>query len=321
MRMNINEIVDSAPNRPIIQNTLMKTDVKLTYYRNPVISVSGGSDSDIMIDIVERVRGDRKVIYVWFDTGIEYDATERHLDDLEKRYDIEIRREKAVVPVPVGCKRYGLPFISKRVSMYIDRLQGHGFDWVDEPFDVLYKKYPKCKSALKWWCNAWDDKDGKPSHFNIKNHKYLKEFMIENLPKTRFSKKCCDGAKEKTGDMIDKLYDAGIKLQGLRQAEGGQRATGIESCFSAPTDKKIAQYRPLYFWTDDDKAIYKQWAKLVNSDCYEVWGMTRTGCAGCPLGSRFEEELKLIHQYEPKLETAVNNIFGKSYEYTRQYRE
>ena len=49
--------------------------------------------------------------------------------------------------------------------------------------------------------------------------------------------------------------------------------------------------------------------------------MIRTGCAGCPFGSRFEEELEIIKKYEPKLYKAVNKIFAKSYEYTRRYRE
>lgn len=49
--------------------------------------------------------------------------------------------------------------------------------------------------------------------------------------------------------------------------------------------------------------------------------MTRTGCAGCPFGSKFEEELEIIEKYEPKLHKAINNIFKDSYEYTRQYRE
>ncbi len=47
--------------------------------------------------------------------------------------------------------------------------------------------------------------------------------------------------------------------------------------------------------------------------------MTRTGCSGCPYGRNFEEELKLIQKYEPKLYKGVNNIFKDSYEYTREY--
>lgn len=46
-----------------------------------------------------------------------------------------------------------------------------------------------------------------------------------------------------------------------------------------------------------------------------------TGCCGCPYGKNFEKELKIIQQYEPNLYSAVNNIFGQSYEYTRKFLE
>lgn len=37
--------------------------------------------------------------------------------------------------------------------------------------------------------------------------------------------------------------------------------------------------------------------------------------------SQFDDALALIHQFEPRLEVAVTNIFGKSYDYTHKYRE
>lgn len=37
--------------------------------------------------------------------------------------------------------------------------------------------------------------------------------------------------------------------------------------------------------------------------------------------SPFEEELKILHKYEPKLASAVEHIFAPSYEYTRAYRK
>ena len=60
---------------------------------------------------------------------------------------------------------------------------------------------------------------------------------------------------------------------------------------------------------------------VKNSDCYCVYGLKRTGCAGCPFGQNFEEELRIMKEYEPKLFIAANNIFGASYQYTRMYKE
>ena len=269
-----------------------------------------------MVDLIERV-SPHTVTYVFFDTGIETQATKRHLDYLENKYGIIIERRHAVIPVPLGCKKYGQPFFSKLVSEYIGRLQAHGFEWEDRPFEELYAKYPKCKVALRWWCNQW----GEGSRFNISRNKLLKEFIIENPPWFPISKECCTGAKKKTAYLCDTEFDADMKITGERRSEGGARATANISCFTPPKKSHIAAYRPLFFIDDADKAIYENHYCILHSDCYRVWGMKRTGCAGCPFGSNFETELKLIKHYEPKLYGAVSNIFKDSYEYTRKYRE
>lgn len=318
--MDIDSIINASPNNHLIQNTLMKMDLKLWHFKNPVCSISGGSDSDTMMDIIERVRGDRPVTYVFFDTKVEYEATKRHLNDLEKKYGVEIIRRDAVVTVPLGCKKCGVPFLSKSVSKNIARLQKCGFQWEDEPYDVLINRYPNCASGLKFWCNAWTLDNEKASKYNIRNQLFLKEFMTANPPAFPISDKCCQGAKKDTGALIDTEFQAGLKILGLRKAEGGVRATSITSCFSLDNNG-FGNYRPLWFWSDADKAEYKEYYGVTYSDCYEVWGFKRTGCAGCPFNSRFEDELKVMEQYEPKMYTAANNIFGQSYEYTRAYRK
>lgn len=99
------------------------------------------------------------------------------------------------------------------------------------------------------------------------------------------------------------------------------RAMAYSTCFSEATDKKIAQFRPLFFLTDSDKQQYKDFCGVIYSDCYEVYGFNRTGCCCCPFGSGFERELEVVKKYEPKLYAAVCKIFGPSYEYTRKYRK
>ena len=167
-------------------------------YKKIVCAVSGGSDSDVMLDIVWRCDKDNKVDYVWFNTGLEYQATKDHLKFLENKYKIEIKDYKAIKPIPTSCKQYGQPFISKQpVSEYMSRLQKHNFKWEDKPFDELYKEYPNCKAALQWWCNL-----NKSDSFNIRRNKFLKEFIVQNPPKSKFSNVCCKYAKK---DLIHKL--------------------------------------------------------------------------------------------------------------------
>ena len=87
----------------------------------PLCSISGGSDSDIVLDIIHNVDEEKNVRYFWIDTGLEYTATKEHLDYLENKYGIEIERVKACKPIPTCCKEYGQPFLSKYVTDFSGR--------------------------------------------------------------------------------------------------------------------------------------------------------------------------------------------------------
>ena len=312
------EVLDMSPTF-FVQDAFVKggTLIGSGVYRNIVVSVSGGSDSDVMMDFVERIPHDPgSVYYVFFNTGMEFQATKDHLDFLEKKYGVTIHREKAVVPVPLGVRKYGQPFLAKQVSEYIERLQRNGFKWEDRPFDELYAEYPKCKAALRWWCNNW----GEGSRFNISHWSCLKEFMVENPPTFKISPKCCDGAKKKTAKQFQKNYDADLSVQGVRKSEGGARSTAIKSCFSQNSACGDI-YRQIFWFKKEDKEAYCTTFGVTHSRCYTQYGLPRTGCACCPFGSNFENELKAAEQYEPKLHKAALKVFGDSYEYTRAYLE
>lgn len=313
----IQDILDKCPKNKIIMDNLLIAFSKINsyLYEKIVCSISGGGDSDVMLDIVFNCDKDNKVDYVWFDTGLEYQATKDHLKYLEDKYGIEIKRFRAIKPIPLTCREYGQPFISKRVSDMIYRLQKYDFKWEDESFDELYKRYPKCKAALRWWCNEW----GENSQFNISRNKYLKEFMVSNPPTFKISDKCCKYAKK---DVIHKCIAEGkydLNIYGVRKAEGGARATAYGNCFTENIGE-CDEYRPLFWYANQDKKDYEDAYGIVHSKCYSEYGLKRTGCAGCPFGKDFEMELETIQKHEPKLYKAVNNIFGDSYSYTRQYR-
>ena len=50
-----------------------------------------------------------------------------------------------------------------------------------------------------------------------------------------------------------------------------------------------------------------------------MYGLTRTGCCGCPISYKAVEDLEKIRPYEPNVVKAAWNIFGKSYEYRAKY--
>lgn len=76
---------------------------------------------------------------------------------------------------------------------------------------------------------------------------------------------------------------------------------------------------PLFWWSDSVKATFKAAEGIRYSDCYEVWGMRRTGCVGCPFGSDTAQELRLMMEYEPNLYKACMNVFGIAYELTDRF--
>ena len=47
----------------------------LSRFHTPLCSISGGSDSDIVLDVIHNVDEKKKVRYFWIDTGLEYCAT------------------------------------------------------------------------------------------------------------------------------------------------------------------------------------------------------------------------------------------------------
>ncbi len=310
------EFVASIPDA-MVQDAIFKADMHVERAEKIAVSISGGADSDMMLDLLYRVDDEKKSTYIWFDTGLEYEATKRHLKDLEEKYGIEIVRLKAKKPIPLTVRQYGVPFLSKRVSDQISRLQRHNFKWEDGTLEELLKKYPKCKAALRWWCNDW----GEGSKFNIAYNTWLKEFMMQNPPTFKISEKCCHFAKKSVSNDYIANGDFDLSCIGVRKAEGGARSTAYKSCFTPQSGGKVAQYRPLFWFDNASKECYKKCQNIKHSDCYEVWGMDRTGCAACPFGKNFEFELECIQKYEPKFYVAVNNIFGASYEYTRKYRE
>lgn len=352
----INEILGDCEN-PVIRESFRKAnkiinDVK---YKKILCSVSGGADSDVMLDICYKVDVDKKVEYVFFDTGLEYQATRDHLRALEYKYDIKIHREKPIKPIPYVAKHIGQPFVSKLVSEYMMRLQKFGFKFENLPFEVLVKKYcvkanedkadslnkkredtgknvisgwyhlgdnwyRGCVSALKWWCNYKADDNTATSKFNISRNTWLKEFLIDNPPWFNISNRCCSYAKKDVAKNYYKKHGIDLGIIGIRKAEGGARSTIYKTCYSV-NNSGVDFYRPLFWYSNTDRKEYERRFVIKHSKCYTDYGLTRTGCVGCPYNTKLMKEVGIIKANEPNLYKATCNVFKDTYAYTEQYRE
>lgn len=307
----------------------------LKQHPNAICSYSGGADSDILIDVIERAREIFRlppVKYVFFNTGLEMKATKDHVKATAEKYGVEIETVRPKVNIVMASRKYGIPFVSKIMSAGLSEWQKKKVPLsVAQEYDraedkqakrlELKERYPKCESVLNFLCCCNSKGEPRPNiQLVINSSKYMRDFIGEYPPDFKISAECCTYCKKNVAHQIQKGYD--MVITGERRDEGGLRSVprkdNTSMCF---TETASGQYRlrPLYYVSDADKAWYKEYYGLRYSDAYEVYGLTRTGCCGCPISYKAIADLELIRPYEPNLVKAAWNVFGKSYTYRQKY--
>ena len=310
---------------------------RLIEHPKAICSYSGGADSDIMIDLIEKTRaifGLPPVKYVFFNTGLEMKATKDHVKATAEKYGVEIEECRPKISIVQAARTYGIPFVSKIMSAGLSEWQKKGIplsiaDEYEQAEDKaakrreLKERYPKCESVINFLCCCNSAGEPRPNiQLVINSSKYMRDFIGEYPPDFTISAKCCDYCKKQAAHLVQKDYD--MIITGERRAEGGMRSVprkdNTSLCF---TETSGGQYRlrPLYYVTDIDKAWYKDYYGIRYADAYEVYGLTRTGCCGCPISHKAVEDLEKIRPYEPNVVKAAWNIFGKSYGYRLKYNE
>lgn len=310
---------------------------RLVQHPNAICSYSGGSDSDIMLHLIESTRALFQlppVHYCFFNTGLEMEAIKRHKGDMEKKYGVSIPEYRPKKNIVLATREYGLPFISKIISAGLEGVQNKHIPLTiaDEYINAgdkaakreeLRQRYPRCESQINFLCGCNSKGEPRPEiQLVIGSSKYLLDFIKENPIPFRVSNRCCDCCKKQLAHSVQKGYD--MIITGERRAEGGMRSVPKKDCTSMCfTETSSGQYRlrPLYYVTDADKAWYKEYYGIRYSDAYEVYGLTRTGCCGCAISASAAADLEKIRPFEPNLVKAAWHVFGASYEYRRQYDE
>jgi len=321
-----------------IQSIIAK---RLYQYPNAICSYSGGSDSDIMLHLIEQVRELFElppVHYCFFNTGLEMKATKQHVKDVEKLYGVTITEYRPKKNIVLATREYGLPFVSKIMSAGLEGVQKKNIplsiaDEYAEAEDKIAKRaelkarYPGCEATINFLCGCNSKGEPRPDiQLVINSSKYMLDFIKENPIPFKVSNKCCDYCKKQVAHSVQKNYD--MVITGERRDEGGMRSVPKKEsdnpndtmCFS---ETASGQYRlkPLYYVSNADKQWYKERYNIRYSDAYEVYGLTRTGCCGCSISSKAVEDLEKIRPYEPNLVKAAWNVFGESYIYRQKYSE
>lgn len=325
---------EPAPKFQAIQSIIVK---RLKEHPNAICSYSGGSDSDIMIDLIERTRKTfdlSPIKYAFFNTGLEMKATKEHVKKTAEKYGVEITEYRPRVNIVTAIRKEGLPFVSKIMSYGLNEWQKKQVplsvaDEYDQAEDKaakrqeLRERYPHCESVINFLCCCNSAGEPRPNiQLVINSSKYMRDFIGEYPPKFKISAKCCDYCKKQLAHSVQKDFD--MIITGERRDEGGMRSVPRKDntalCFTETADGRY-RLRPLYYVSDTDKDWYKEYYKIRYSDAYEVYGLTRTGCCGCPISYKAVDDLELIRPYEPTLVKAAWNVFGDSYRYRQQYNE
>lgn len=328
---------DSPEKFLAIQSIIMQ---RLREHPKAICSYSGGADSDILIDMIEEAR---KILpslppvkYVFFNTGLEMKATKDHVKEIAQKYGVEIETVRPKINIVLAARRYGLPFVSKIMSYGLEEWQKKGIplsiaDEYEKADDKaakrqeLRERYPKCESVINFLCCCNSKGEPRPDiQLVINSSKYMRDFIGERPPDFKISAKCCEYCKKQVAHNVQKDYE--MIITGERRDEGGMRSVPRSGdanktmCFTETAGHQF-RLRPLYYVSDKDKEWYKQAHDIRYSDAYEVYGLKRTGCCGCPISYRAVDDLEIIRPYEPNLVKAAWNVFGPSYLYRQKYIE
>lgn len=320
-----------------IQGIIM---TRLKQHPKAICSYSGGSDSDIMIHLIEEARSIipslPKVKYVFFDTGLEMKATKNHVKETAERYGVEIETVRPRKNIVLATREYGVPFVSKIMSSAMECVQKKNLPFsikteYDEAEDKEAKReelrvrYPNAETGINFLCCCNSKGEPRPNiQLVINSSPYMWDFMNENPPKFNISARCCDYCKKQIAHQVQKDYE--MIITGERRDEGGMRSVPRSGdanqtmCFTETSNGQF-RFRPLYYVSDADKKWYKETYGIRYSDAYEVYGFKRTGCCGCPISSRAVEDLERLQPYEPNVVKAAWNLFGDSYIYRQKYNE
>ena len=310
---------------------------RLLEHPNAVCSYSGGSDSDILLHLIESVRKEFNlppVKYAFFNTGLEMKAIKQHVKDMAEKYNVEITEYRPKKNIVLATREYGLPFVSKIMSAGLEGVQKkniplsiydeyNGADDKAAKYQELTERYPGCKTTINFLCCCNSKGEPRPDiQLVINSSDYMLDFIKENPIPFKVSNRCCEICKKNTAHSVQKNFD--MVITGERRDEGGMRSVprkdSTSMCFSETADGKY-RLRPLYYVSDKDKAWYKEYYGIRYSDAYEVYGLTRTGCCGCAISSKAIEDLEKIRPFEPNLVKAAWNVFGESYLYRQKYNE
>lgn len=193
-----------------IERTFRKCEEHFSTHDRILVSVSGGSDSDCIVHIICTYFREYldKMHFCFGNTGLEYDATKRHLCDVEDKYGIHIDRVRGK-SVVWAVKEYGVPILNKYKSHVISDYQ-RGLAYAER--------------------NIFEDG---AVRYHVMTFTAKQRAMVEYATANgiKISDKCCDISKKKPLQEYSKQHNIDLNITGERLAEGGAKSTRSQVLF------------------------------------------------------------------------------------------
>ena len=252
-----------------LSRKIMVTQTRIMewYYRfdgKVSVSISGGKDSAILLDLARRCFPDIEAVYV--NTGLDFPEVRKFAVDTP---NVTVLQPK---------------------MRFDDVVREHG--WCYPSKDVAHTIYYARKGS-RWALERLNgvNADGSPSEWR-KSH-YKKWAFLLDAP-FKISANCCGIMKEAPLDKYRK--ETGRQpIVGTMATESTRRRQAWFQTGCNNFDSKQPVSKPLSFWTNDDALRYIRDYKLPIASVYgdivedgggrlTTTGEQRTGCVFCPVG-------------------------------------
>lgn len=214
---------------------------RLKEHPNAICSYSGGSDSDILLHLIEQVRttfGFPPIQYAFFNTGLEMQAIKRHVREMESLYGVAITEYRPKKNIVQATREYGQPFVSKIMSAGLEGIQKKHIPLSihDEYINAedkaakraeLKERYPGCETTINFLCCCNSAGEERPNiQLVINSSRYMLDFITDNPIPFRVSNRCCDYCKKQVAHRVQKDYE--MVITGERRDEGGDEICSQE---------------------------------------------------------------------------------------------
>lgn len=268
----------------VIKNTIEKYGADKFY-----LSYSGGKDSTVIHYLLDEAIPNNKITRVFFNTGIEYKSVVDYVkqkSELDKRIVIY----NSNVNIYQMLRKDGFPFKSKEHSKKLEDYQ-----------------HNRCPNTVNKYI-ANKDGFGCPK---VLRYQFSDQFNI------KISEKCCYRLKKQIALRFQSEYNKPIRIVGLRQAEGGQRANH-KGCLVFDGNK-LKTFKPINPMSDEWIKWYINERDIRLCELYyEPFNFDRVGCKGCPFAINLQDELDKLERYLPYEKKQCELIWKPIYEEYRR---